>query len=221
MWLKNQQCCAQMILSPRATVYSLPGAILQRIDNLFTVDQCQEYHRFLSSEIEWQCKQISIAGKIITEPRYTAFIADEGVRYTYSGRPNYGTGWHPVLAGPRDIVMCACEKEFGHIMTVNAAHLNRYDGPHHSLGFHSDDEPDLEGEHPIVSVSFGATRTFQIQSRSPIAHRSSQIRDDLIELDLPDGCVVVMAGEMQQNYKHAVPAGDGVRYNITFRRCRP
>ena len=79
------------------------------------------------------------------------------------------------------------------------------------------DEPDLDPDAPIASVSFGVSRDFVIARRDD---RSKQF-----SLSLTSGSLLVMAGSMQKKYLHGIPCGyqqlNGARFNITFRVCVP
>ena len=64
----------------------------------------------------------------------------------------------------------------------------------------------------IASVSLGASRRFVLK------HQQSLPK---LELALPHGSLLVMAGETQTHYQHALPRTArpvGERINLTFRR---
>eukprot|EP00913_Durusdinium_trenchii_P017080 g16064.t1 len=151
----------------------------------------------------------------VDEPRRTLFMSDPGICYEYSGRENMGQTWHPAVLeikrkAEEGLVKCGLPE-----VIFNSAQMNRYDFPRHTLGMHADNEPDLDRDAPIVSVSFGATRDFVIQDR---ANESLKW-----VVTLADGAWFVMGGAMQQQYLHGVPHGGmaGTRINLTFRVCRP
>jgi alkylated DNA repair dioxygenase AlkB len=65
----------------------------------------------------------------------------------------------------------------------------------------------------IASVSLGATRRFVLK------HRSEPERK--LALELPHGSLLVMRGDTQRHYRHALPRTAkpvGERINLTFRR---
>jgi alkylated DNA repair dioxygenase AlkB len=65
----------------------------------------------------------------------------------------------------------------------------------------------------IASLSLGATRRFKLKSRTPDGPGMG--------LDLPHGSLLVMRGDTQTHYRHALPRtakAVGERINLTFRR---
>ena len=82
------------------------------------------------------------------------------------------------------------------------------------MGWHADDEAELGPAPCIASVSLGANRRFRFR---PKPHHDAESYG----LDLPDGSVLIMRGETQANWQHAIPKTArpvGPRINLTFRR---
>ena len=106
-------------------------------------------------------------------PRLTAWVADAGLVYRYSGVTHVGTGWTDMLFELRRRIETAAGAAFNSVL------LNRYRTGSDSIGLHADDEPEL-GVNPVVaSVSLGAVRTFVLRHRAsgekrtlPLAHGS-------------------------------------------------
>ena len=97
---------------------------------------------------------------------------------------------------------------------MKRCHLNRYDGPNHSMGMHADNEPDLKKGAPIGSCSFGCERMFTIQSKADENQKTA--------ICLTPGSFVCMGGDMQSHYLHGLPPqanAKGMRINLTFRVC--
>jgi alkylated DNA repair dioxygenase AlkB len=139
-------------------------------------------------------------------PRLTAWYADEGLTYRYSGVTHHGLAWTASLAGLRRRVEGAAGGVFNSLL------LNYYRDGRDSVGFHADDEPEL-GPNPVVpSVSLGGTRRFVLRH-----NRSGQ----RLHFDLTHGSLLVMAGTLQHHWKHTLPRASGPvgeRINLTFRR---
>jgi alkylated DNA repair dioxygenase AlkB len=75
---------------------------------------------------------------------------------------------------------------------------------------HADDEPEMGNV--IGSLSLGATRMFRIRHNKTKETRSFQVGN---------GTLIIMAGTMQQFWKHEVPKTTenvGERINLTFRQ---
>lgn len=138
-------------------------------------------------------------------PRLTAYHADPGVSYTYSGVTHAAAPWPDHLLALRRRVEEAAGAPFNSLL------INYYRTGSDSIGYHTDAEPEL-GVNPIVpSLSLGATRRFHLR------HMRTGERHTF---DLPHGSLLIMAGTTQHHYKHAVPKTNqpvGERVNLTFR----
>ena len=80
------------------------------------------------------------------------------------------------------------------------------------MGMHADNEPGTGNV--IGSLSLGATRTFRIRHNRTKETRTFQVGN---------GTLIIMAGTMQQFWKHEVPKAQenvGERINLTFRKTR-
>ena len=85
------------------------------------------------------------------------------------------------------------------------------------VNWHSDAEPHLVPGCPIACVSFGSERVFSL-ARMPRTVTES-IKSEL-NLRLEAGSLVVMAGDTQKHYLHAISkeaSVKGVRFSLTFR----
>ena len=202
--------------------FDVPGADLVLINHLFSHDVSQELLLVLRRDIPWSQQSVTVhkhdGPTQVLEPRFTSFMADVGVQYSYSGKDNTGVGWSKPIFQLKCLVENALARLCGlQGIYFNAVQLNMYIGNHQSLGLHADDEPDLDPNSPIASVSFGVPRDFTIARKD---NRSSQW-----SLKLQHGSLLVMSGNMQKLYVHGVPCGfhqhEGARFNLTFRVCRP
>ena len=138
-------------------------------------------------------------------PRLTAYYADPGVAYTYSGVTHESSPWPEYLLPVRERVEGVAGLPFNSLL------LNCYRDGKDSIGFHADDEPEL-GDDPVVpSVSLGATRRFVLR------HNRTRER---VTYDLTHGSLLLMGGTTQRHWRHAVPKTRepvGLRVNLTFR----
>lgn len=164
----------------------------------------------LCAALPFEAKQIRIAGRSVMQPRLTAWVGDEGAVYRYSGTVNVPQPWPDALLELRARVTEAAG------VTFNSVLCNLYRGGADSMGKHSDSEPEL-GRNPVIaSLSLGAVRRFQLRHRKQ--------RGVGLDLDLPDGSLLIMRGALQHHYRHGVPKQpnvEGARLNLTFRRVTP
>ena len=81
------------------------------------------------------------------------------------------------------------------------------------MGWHADNEAELGSQPVIASLSLGAARRFVLKNPREPSRK--------LEIALPHGSLLVMGGDTQQNYRHALPRTAkpvGERINLTFRR---
>jgi alkylated DNA repair dioxygenase AlkB len=159
--------------------------------------------RRLLDEIAWREESLVIFGRQVQQPRLSAWYGDAS--YTYSGRTFAPLAWTPLLLDIKAAVEAATGRHFNSVL------LNRYRNERDSMGFHSDNEPELGPDPAIASVSFGDTRTFILKHKQ---------RPGTVKLDLTDGSLLLMAGALQHHWRHGinkVATPRGVRVNLTFR----
>ena len=157
----------------------------------------------LRAEIAWEQHEITLFGRTVPTPRLTCWMGDAA--YAYSGVVNRPAPWPAALTALRERL----NEELG--VDLNSCLANLYRDGSDSMGFHSDDEPELGPEPTIASVSLGARRRFVLR------HRVTRER---WTWDLGEGDLLVMRDESQRDYAHAVPKTTrpiGPRLNLTFR----
>jgi alkylated DNA repair dioxygenase AlkB len=96
----------------------------------------------------------------------------------------------------------------------NGCLLNLYTSGDIGMAWHSDNEPELDEAGIIVSVSFGATRIFQLK------HKQT---GEKIDLTLENGSIVVMDILSQKHWMHQLKKETKVlepRVNLTFRQFK-
>ena len=122
-----------------------------------------------------------------------------------------------VLPAPLLEVKQQLEADFD--LRVNSALLNVYRDGSDSMGWHSDDEPELGSAPAIASLSVGAVREFRLR---PFPGRaSSDYPPQTISLE--HGSLLLMLPPTQHYWQHSLPrrAHRGPRINITFRLLKP
>ncbi len=161
----------------------------------------------LTQQIAWQQHVIRVHGRDVTCPRLSAWYGNKTARYSYSGLTLEPRPWLSALRELRRIVEAAAGVRF------NAVLANLYRGGSDSMGWHADNEPEL-GDNPVIaSVSLGAPRRFRLRHIGP--------PELALAFDLTHGSLLVMAGELQHHWRHAIPKTTrsvDPRLNLTFRR---
>lgn len=159
------------------------------------------------ANVTWETHRIRLFGREVDSPRLSCWIGDPGTGYVYSRTRFEPHPWPAVLATLRERVSDACGVRFNSVLA------NRYRGGHDAMGWHSDDERELGAQPVIASVSLGAVRRFSLKHR--------HVPDRKLALNLAHGSLLVMRGDTQANYRHALPRTAkpvGERINLTFRR---
>jgi alkylated DNA repair dioxygenase AlkB len=167
-----------------------------------------ELLRQLIAEIPWRQENIVVWGKLYSQPRLVAWYGDQGSDYTYSGIKLTPLPWTDLLLDIKNRVETVTATKFNSVL------LNYYRDNRDSMGFHSDDEPEL-GERPIIaSLSLGEERTFVLKHRVKMLAKPVRLR-------LESGSLLLMKGETQRYWKHGIAKESrpcGPRINLTFRR---
>lgn len=156
-------------------------------------------------ELKWEQYRIRLFGRLIAQPRLSAWCCDPGVLYRYSGLELPQAAWHPELDGLRNELQRVLDTEFNSVLA------NAYRNGRDSMGWHADDERELGPEPLIASISLGATRRFLVREKS--GGPSSG-------LNLEHGSLLVMSGRSQERTLHSIPKTRKevtLRINLTFR----
>ena len=186
---------------------ALGGAELRIAPAFLQAEEADALLAALSAEIPWEQHRIRLYGREHASPRLSCWIGDPDAAYTYSRTRFEPRPWPPALQAVRARVEAAA----GVAMNSVLANLYR-DGADH-MGWHADDEPELGPQPVIASLSLGATRRFVLRHRRDPGRKAA--------IDLTHGSLLVMAGDLQANWQHALnktarPVGP--RVNLTFRR---
>ena len=164
--------------------------------------------RQLIAEIPWRQENILVWGKLYSQPRLVAWYGDRGSDYTYSGIKLTPRPWTDLLRDIKKRVETVSATAFNSVL------LNYYRDNRDSMGFHSDDEPELGVRPTIASLSLGEERTFVLK------HKVNKLSKP-VRLRLASGSLLLMKGETQRYWKHGIAKESrpcGPRINLTFRR---
>ncbi len=185
----------------------LPGAELTLWPRWLATEEADALLAKLMAEIDFEQHRLRLFGRSVDAPRLSCWIGDPHAVYGYSGTRFAPHPWTPALEWLRGRVEAACGARFDSVLA------NLYRDGNDAMGWHSDDEPELGAQPVIASISLGASRRFRLRSRD--AQRRT------LDMELPHGSLLRMAGDTQRNYRHALPRSRRVhdaRLNLTFRR---
>lgn len=164
----------------------------------------------LLAQVQWEVHRIRMFGRMVDSPRLSSWIGDPEASYRYSGTQFAPQPWLDALQPVRARLQAETGRPF------NSMLINRYRSGNDAMGWHSDDEPELGVQPLIASLSLGATRRFAFKHRHDAAVKQT--------LELGHGDLLLMAGDTQRHYKHALPRTAkpiGERINLTFRQIAP
>ncbi|RUL64266.1 alpha-ketoglutarate-dependent dioxygenase AlkB [Dyella dinghuensis] len=190
----------------------LPGADVRYAASWLVKDEADRLLERLLDEISWEQHRFLMFGREVSAPRLSCWIGGPGTTYMYSRTRFEPRTWTPSLTPLRARLEQFCGAHFNSVLA------NLYRDGRDSMGWHSDDEPEL-GEQPVIaSLSLGATRRFRLRRRVPRGTRLAPA--DTMECPLAHGSLLLMAGATQRLYQHDLPksaAVDTPRINLTFR----
>ena len=160
-----------------------------------------EHVRALLAEVDWEEQRFTIYGRSMPMPRLIAMYGPVGYRYSgvvHPPRP---------LSRRLDAIRRRVEDLSGR--RFNSVLANLYRDARDSVGWHRDSDYAHGGQPDIASVSFGATRRFEVRDEATRA-----------AVDLETGSLLLITGEAVARWWHRVPKTlqpVGPRVNLTFR----
>jgi len=191
-------------------VIEVRDGALRYVEQLFSAAEQAHWFAALRDRIPWRQEAIRLFGRERPQPRLTAWHGCPGATYRYSGLRLAPAPWTDDLLTIRARIEAVSEVRFNSVL------LNYYRSGRDSMGWHSDDEPEL-GENPLIgSVSLGAARRFRLRHKTDPSLQMT--------FELPGGSYLEMGGALQRHWRHCVPKANvrraGGRVNLTFRSIR-
>ncbi|WP_015045693.1 alpha-ketoglutarate-dependent dioxygenase AlkB family protein [Simiduia agarivorans] len=158
--------------------------------------------------LPWVQSRIRLYGKWHPIPRLNCWFADPGLRYAYSGASLAGNGWTEPLARVRQALQQHVQLDFNNMLA------NYYRDGNDSMGWHSDDEPELGADPVIAAVSLGVERPIRFRPKGG---------GKSVGLAMAHGSLLVMPAGFQAEWQHGLPKrqGSGERVSLTFRYIAP
>lgn len=189
---------------------SLEGAV-QLAPRWLPVPEADALFEASRVDIPWTRHRLRIFGREVEAPRLSCWIGDPKAVYRYSGTQFAPEPWPEALIAVCDEVSRAAGVGFNSVLA------NLYRDGQDAMGWHSDDERELGPEPVIGSLSLGATRRFVLKAR--VADAEGRFARHVLEL--AHGSLLVMRGDTQARFRHALPRTArpvGPRINLTFRK---
>jgi len=163
----------------------------------------------LRKTLSWRSDSVRLFGREHRIPRLHQWYGDIGTEYRWSGLTMSPLPWAPALEALRHRLEQDLRQSFNSVLA------NLYRDGNDSMGWHADNEPELGPQPVIASLSLGAVRDLQLR-RSGDTRVASTI-------PLTHGSLLLMQGDTQRNWQHALPRRRPVReprINLTFRLIR-
>ncbi|HMB71624.1 MAG TPA: alpha-ketoglutarate-dependent dioxygenase AlkB [bacterium] len=159
----------------------------------------------LRDEVDWSQEHVRVFGRTHPVPRLVAFYGEHP--YTYSGTE------HAARPLPELLLPLRARAEEAAGFQFNSVLCNLYRNGRDSMGWHRDNEPEIDPR-CIASLSFGAARRFKLRHRGD---------GRVVNVELTDGSLLLMI-DCQEHWEHALPKTTrpvNGRINLTFRRVGP
>ena len=179
----------------------------------------EEIFQWLLQNVQWTQQEGASYGKTYQEPRKKCiFSTNPGRDYNYS---TITTTMQP-FPDPLEKLRKLLVDQFG--VPVNSCIANLYENGSRYIARHRDKETSLVPGMPILSISLGAVRHFDLTCYKPANMPDPpHPTHDKVRLDLASGSLVYMGKDSQVYYEHCVPKQLTIkepRINLTFRVCK-
>jgi len=176
-----------------------------QLSSFLPADEAATFLAWLDATIPWEGHRMHLYGRSVRVPRQVAWYGPSP--YTYSQISHPARPLPPLLQSLLQRVCDATGYAF------NAVLCNRYADGNDSVSWHRDTDYTVGATAAVASLSFGATRLFEVMPTVPeIGPRQA--------LELHAGDLLVMAPGVQTAWVHQIPKSPtpvGVRVNLTFR----
>ena len=175
------------------------------IENFLEDKLAKQFFQELHKNIYWEHDEFLMYGKKIITKRKVAWYGSKAFNYAYSYKTRQARVFTEDLMKIKQLIEAASKDAF------NSCLLNLYHGGSEGMGWHSDNEKELQPLATIASLSLGEERKFAFK------HKTTK---ETISLTLHSGSLLLMKGEIQQHWLHQLPKTKKItvpRINLTFR----
>jgi len=154
--------------------------------------------------------RVCIFGRSVPIPRQHVAYGDGDLFYSFSGLALPTKPWTPTLLAIKCLINKVTCNEYNYVL------INKYEDGNDCIGFHADDERELDPRVPIATLSLGQERPFVFKAIKP-PHQC-------LTISLASGSLLTMKHPTNNNYKHSLPRRKNItksRISLTFRRILP
>ena len=175
------------------------------LQNFLEAKLARQFFQDLYNDISWEHDEFLMYGKKIITKRKVAWYGSKAFDYTYSHKTRKAKAWTKELMQIKHLIETESKDIF------NSCLLNLYHEGEEGMGWHSDNEKELQPLGTIVSLSLGSDRKFSFK------HKTTK---ETVSLTLNNGSLLLMKGEIQEHWLHQLPKTKKIidpRINLTFR----
>lgn len=150
----------------------------------------------------------------VTEARYEYFMSENEIEYTYGRGNGARTYKSNSFNDCVKKIMNGLNNDFN--TSYDICFLNRYDNEKMWLGWHSDNSPEIDLDHPIAVVSFGAEREIWVKD---VNYKGEIPKENRYLLN--NGSLFVMPSGYQRTNLHKIPKWSipcSTRISLTYRK---
>ena len=186
----------------------IAGCVVEHFQGFYSLVQASDLFARIQAETPWAQSEIRVYGRVHPIPRLNAWYGERS--YTYSGSRMDSLPMTETIEAIRQKIQAETGDEYNSVL------LNLYRDGNDTVGWHSDDEPELDPNASIASLGLGAARRFVLRTKN-----TSKEATEKMDILLDSGDLVVMHPPTQIKTQHSVPRSKKVllpRINLTFRR---
>ena len=176
-----------------------------QLSSFLPADEAATFMAWLDATLAWEHHTLHLYGQTVRVPRAVAWYGPSP--YTYSQISHPARPLPPLL---QSLLQRVCDATG---LALNAVLCNRYADGDDSVSWHSDNDYAVGATSAVASLSFGATRAFDVRPIAPDFCPSQRML-------LHAGDLLVMDAGVQDGWVHRIAkchTPTGPRINLTFR----
>lgn len=229
-----------------ASLVKEESSLVTLYENLLSPEDSARILEELFQDLPWNVETDQFG----PQSRPTCYFADPRCTFSYVGLtldPPKGN-WHPTVQKLKQCVMSAAADQLSsiHGSPLTACLVNLYPQGEGFIPWHYDEVRAHGHDKIVASLSLGGPRRFQLRTRvsrrtdskdSTCGSDSEEKPRMVADLWLPPGSLLLMTGDVQENYEHCLPLETGtdernqantsqspinpLRISLTFRSIVP